>query len=107
MKSAIRMAILSALLLSICIAQEAPTVAVQVYESREKAFSSEVTKADAELDKAREQRDKAVAAAANARLQQYQEKLKEVTKSGDFDKAAGLASEPWTMEELLTAAMAA
>lgn len=66
-------------------AQEAtpPTVEPAILQSVEEKYSSELSKGEADLAKIKK-------AAAAARLKAYKEKLTEVTKSGDFDKALPL-----------------
>lgn len=56
-------------------------------QSVEEAYSGEVAKADAAISKAEADAVKARKAAAAVRLKAYKDRLVEVTKSGDFDKA--------------------
>ena len=56
-------------------------------QSVEERYASEVAKADAVLAKAEAEVAKQKKLAAEIRLKAYKEKLSEITKTGDFDKA--------------------
>ncbi len=61
-----------------------------ILQSVEAAYSSESAKADAAIAKAEQEAAKARKAAAEVRLKAYKERLAEVTKAGDFDKAVAV-----------------
>lgn len=65
----------------------APSVTPAILPSVEEKYSSEVAKAQALVDKAELELAKSRKLAAEARLKAYKDRLTEVTKSGDFDKA--------------------
>jgi hypothetical protein len=58
-----------------------------VLDSVESKFAADVAKAKAEVTKAEAELVKATKAAAASRLKAYKDRLVEVTKTGDFDKA--------------------
>ncbi len=61
----------------------APSVEPVILQAAEDKYSSEVTRAEAELAKVRK-------AAAAVRMKAYKDRLTEVTKTGDFNRALGL-----------------
>ena len=64
-----------------------PEIAPFLLPSVEEKFASEAAKADAATAKAEQEATKAKKAAAEIRLKAYKDKLAEITKTGDFDKA--------------------
>ena len=67
-----------------------PTVAPAILPPVEERYSSEVAKAEAIVAKAEAELVKARKAAGEVRLKAYRERLTDVTKSGDFDKAVAV-----------------
>ncbi|HEY4263367.1 MAG TPA: C-type lectin domain-containing protein [Schlesneria sp.] len=68
-------------------AAAAPEIAPFLIPSVEEKFGSEAAKADAATAKAEQEATKAKKAASEVRLKAYKDKLAEITKTGDFDKA--------------------
>ena len=64
-----------------------PDIAPFLVPSLEDRFAAEATRADAIAAKADAEATKAKRIAAEARLKGYKDKLAEITKTGDFDKA--------------------
>lgn len=64
-----------------------PEITPFLVPSLEEKFASEASKADAITAKAEAESAKLKKQAADARLKGYKEKLAEITKTGDFDKA--------------------
>lgn len=58
-----------------------------VLESVEKKFNSDISKAQADVTRAEADLVKARKVASTARLKAYKDRLTEITKTGDFDKA--------------------
>lgn len=64
-----------------------PDIAPFLLPSVEEKFASDAAKADAAAAKAEQEAAKSKKAAAEIRLKAYKDKLAEITKTGDFDKA--------------------
>jgi hypothetical protein len=64
-----------------------PDIAPYLLPSVEEKFASDAAKADAATAKAEQEATKAKKTAAEIRLKAYKDKLAEITKTGDFDKA--------------------
>jgi hypothetical protein len=64
-----------------------PDIAPFLLPSVEEKFTSDAAKADAATAKAEQEAAKAKRSAAEIRLKAYKDKLAEITKTGDFDKA--------------------
>jgi hypothetical protein len=64
-----------------------PDIAPFLLPSVEEKFAADAAKADAATAKAEQEATKAKKAAAETRLKAYKDKLAEITKTGDFDKA--------------------
>lgn len=64
-----------------------PDVTPMLIQAAEEKYATEVAKAEAVVTKAESDLAKARKAAAETRLKAYKERLAEVTKTGDFDKA--------------------
>lgn len=64
-----------------------PDVTPMLIQAAEEKYATEVAKAEAVVTKAEADLAKARKAAGEARLKAYKERLAEVTKTGDFDKA--------------------
>lgn len=67
-----------------------PTIAPAVLQSAEDKYATEVAKGEALVAKAEAESAKSRKLAADARLKAYKERLVEVTKAGDFDKAVAV-----------------
>ncbi len=71
-------------------ADDKPSVTPVLIQSAEEKYSSECNKADALVSKAEAEGAKARKAAGDVRLKAYKDRLVEVTKAGDFDKAVAV-----------------
>lgn len=74
-----------------------------VLEAVEKKFNSDIAKAQADVTHADAELIKARKAAGMARLKAYKDRLIEVTKSGDFDKAQAVKARVESLEKDLVA----
>jgi Lectin C-type domain len=85
---------LSALPFAVCLClvrcAVADDVEPAILPSVESQYSAEAAKAEAEVARAETEAAKARKAAAATRLKAYKERLAEVTKAGDFDKAQAI-----------------